>query len=107
MNSVKEYYKECLLQSIDENGIDNIDAIIDDLLISIEQESMAFGYDCIPAPEGAETTKLKKEIERLKSEKDSEYNLFLQYFADKYNTDTTNINVEVHCGKIERINIRN
>lgn len=61
--STAEYYIESISESFDEHGITatkkQIASVAKDFSIMRENESMMFGYDCIPNP-------LKLELEELK-----------------------------------------
>jgi hypothetical protein len=65
-----EYWKEAILSALDESGIvipiGKADDIARCLIISADQESMAFGTDVIPNPQNREILELKKKLQREK-----------------------------------------
>jgi len=77
MNDYKlTYWKEAVSSSFEENYLPLVDSIIEnvakDMIISAEQQSMAFGYDCIPNPakadKSAEIKRLEDRIKELEND---------------------------------------
>ena len=85
-----EYWIEAVMSALDE--IDeislftdqNIKDLAESMLISAEQEGMAFGYDVIPNPLSTEITKIKEENAREIADWENRDRIYRQSIADAY-----------------------
>ncbi len=83
-----EYWREALCCSLDEAGVttltsEQLDSVTNGLLGSRENESMAFGRDCIPNPMRAEVTDLESKVKRLEQEHDARERAWSKAVAGK------------------------
>lgn len=107
-NHKLEYWIESVSVALDEiDGISpftdqNIKDLAEDMLISAEQEGMAFGYDAIPNPLTTEITKIKEENAREIDDWKRRDRIYRQSIADAYKLSDRDI-IYIENGEVRYI----
>lgn len=95
-----EYWIESVSAALDEiDGISpftdqNIRDLAESMIISAEQEGMAFGYDAIPDPQTTMIEQLKELYELREASRDKTESILIQKIADVQQLSPRDIYVE-------------
>lgn len=99
-DQILEYWTEMVASSLEDIGkldsftSDDIKAMAESMVISADQESMAFGYDAIPSPQATMIEHLKEIHELREQVRDRTERILIQKIADIQKLDSDYIYVE-------------
>ena len=96
MNPKLEYWIESVESIMEEIGytnipIEDITTIAESMMITAEQESMAFGYDAIPNPLQTEIDKLRNNMDHEQVECERRELIYLRSIAKRNNVHVDDI----------------
>lgn len=93
----EEYYREAVMCAADEADValtpDQVTTMAKCLMTSMECESMAFGYECIPNPLNAEIESINRRHAQEIREKDKVIAVAERYVAYKTGHDMASIGI--------------
>ena len=82
-----DYWIESVSASMDNAGytlpIEDITAIAEDMIITAEQESMAFGYDAIPNPLQTEVDKINDRLQQERENWNNREDIYVKSIATR------------------------
>lgn len=100
MDAYQNYWKEALACALDELGLyhaltpEQYDAAAKSLMFAAEQQSMAFGHDCIPDPRDEVEAKLKAKIVSAENETQLWKSNFRKNVAMRHNCTVQDVDLE-------------
>jgi hypothetical protein len=100
-----DYWIESVSSSLEEIGcelsIDDITVIAEDMIISAEQESMAFGYDAIPNPLQTKMDKVHDDLKKSEDNWDDERFAYEQCIANLTGIPINKLFLTIKYGRVE------